>query len=161
MSQTIIEKITEISAPILDSLSLELVDMEYRREERGWILRVYIDKEGGINLDACAEFSRELGAILEVEDPIKVAYYLEVSSPGIHRPLKKLADFDRFAGSLVKIRTHEEIDPDGVGRLRKMFSGELLGVKQGNVLVRLDEKSAPEVGIEFDLIAKANLDFKF
>lgn len=161
MSQSITDQVAEIAEPILVSLGLELVDIEYRREGQGWVLRLFIDREGGVTLDDLVEVSRELGAVLEVEDTVKTAYNLEVSSPGINRPLKKEADFVRFAGSRVKIRTHELLDPDGSGELRKTFVGELLGFEQGRVLLRLESKAATEVALDPDGIDKANVEFKF
>ncbi len=100
---------------------MELVDLEYTREGTDWFLRVFIDKEGGVMLDDCAEVSREVSALLEVEDIVKTAYRLEVSSPGLDRPLKKPADYQRFVGSLVKVKTYEQLDPDGRGNSRKTF----------------------------------------
>jgi ribosome maturation factor RimP len=99
------QKVAEIADRLLVSLGMELVEIEYKREGRALVLRVYIDKPGGVNLDACADVSRELSAILDVEDVIPTRYLLEVSSPGLNRPLTKEADYLRYAGRLVKIRT--------------------------------------------------------
>ena len=75
--------------PALEGLGYELVDLEYRREERGWVVRLFVDSEAGVNLDDCVKVSREVGVLLEVEDPVPQAYNLEVSSPGMDRILKK------------------------------------------------------------------------
>ena len=158
---TLLEKIRRILAPILADLGLEEVEIEYHRELRDMVLRVFIDKPGGVTLDDCAELSREFGAVLEIEDPIHTAYRLEVSSPGLDRPLKRAEDYRRFAGERVKLKTFEQLDPDCRGHLRKTFSGRLLGLDDGNVqLLQLDKKGG-EVAIPLDAIDKANLDPEF
>jgi len=158
---TLLEAIQRILAPILADLGLEEVDLEYLREGRDMVLRVFIDKPGGVTLDDCAELSREFGAVLEIEDLIPGAYRLEVSSPGLDRPLKRVADYQRFVGERAKIKTHELLDPDGRGHLRKTFSGRLLGIDGGNVrLLQLDKKGG-EVVIPLDAIDKAHLDPEF
>ena len=105
------KEIEELVAPILDDFGYELVDLQLRQEGRQVALYIFIDKPGGITLDDCVEVSREVGAILEIEDPIKSAYRLEVSSPGLDRPLKKPADFERFTGRKAKLKSREMIDP--------------------------------------------------
>ncbi|SHJ58377.1 ribosome maturation factor RimP [Malonomonas rubra DSM 5091] len=157
----IVEQVELLVQPILDDLGLELVDLEYQREGRGWVLRFYLDKEGGITLDQCAEASREISAILDVEDVIGTAYNLEVSSPGLDRPLKKAKDFDRFAGQNVKIKTVVACDPDGRGRNRKSFTGTLDGMAGADVVVTLKEKNAVQVKIPLDQIERANLEYEF
>ena len=156
----LIEKIEELVQPIMDDLDCELVDVEYQREQRGWVLRFFLDKKDGINLDECAAASREISSLLDVEDIIGTAYNLEVSSPGIERPLKKLPDFERFSGELAKIKTIDSIDPDNSGRNRKTFVGTLVGIDGENVLIIL-KKNTPAVPIKFQLIEKANLKFEF
>ena len=151
------QRVTEIADRLLASLGMELVEIEYKREGRAMVLRVYIDKPGGVNLDDCADVSRELSAILDVEDVIPARYLLEVSSPGLNRPLTKEADYLRYAGRLVKIRTRM-LTPDDKGNMRKTFFGELLGYHDGIVRMKLKEgqtASLPLVGI-----AKANLEFE-
>jgi len=155
------EQIEALIQPILVDLGLELVDLEYRRETHGWVLRFYLDKEGGITLDECAQASREFSAILDVEDIIETAYNLEVSSPGIERPLKKLQDFERFAGQLAKIKIRVAVDPGGNGKPRKTFVGTLNGLDGQKILLTLKDKSAALIKIEFDQIDSANLEFEF
>ncbi len=140
---------------------MELVDLEYKHEGRDWFLRIFIDKEGGVNLDDCAEASREIGAVLEVEDIVRTAYRLEVSSPGIDRPLKKVQDFERFAGSLVKVKTYESLDPDQRGHARKTFVGTLLGIEGGLVRIEQTDKKGGVVELPLEGIAKANLEYEF
>ncbi len=150
-------QVTGIARPILDSLGLELVDMEFGRVGRDAVLRIFIDKEGGVMLDDCAEFSRELSLILDVEDVIACNYSLEVSSPGLDRPLKKQADYDRFVGRLVKIRTYQPFMDDS-GNKRKTFLGKLDGLVDGVVRMTLNEGQT--ASIPLDRVAKANLEFE-
>ena len=135
------EQIEKLIQPIMDDLGLELVDLEYQREERGWILRFYLDKEGGINLDECAAASREISSLLDIENTISTAYSLEVSSPGIERPLKKIKDFERFSGQLAKIKTLDAIDPDQSGKKKKTFIGILSGSEGDEILIKLKNKT--------------------
>ena len=151
-------RIGEIVGEIIAPLGMGLVDLEYKREGRDMVVRVFLEKEGGITLDDCSSVSRELSDILDVEDFMPENYTLEVSSPGICRPLKKLADYQRFLGSLVKVKTFESITDDG-GNKRKTFLGTLTGVEDG--VMTLDLKEGPHAAIPLDKVAKANLEFEF
>lgn len=157
----VVEKVEQFVLPITEDLGLELVDIEYQREDRGWVLRIFLDKEGGITLDNCAEASREISTILDVEDVVDTAFNLEVSSPGLERPLKKLSDFERFCGKPAKIKTSRACDPDGRGQNRKVFSGLLQGVSDGRILLLQTDKKGGEVAFEHKEIDKANLVFEF
>ena len=154
------EQVEQLIQPILKDLDCELVDLEYLREQRGWVLRVFLDKDGGINLDDCAKASREISSLLDVENLISTAYNLEVSSPGIERPLKKASDFERFVGQLAKIKTLDAIDPDKTGKNKKTFVGTLSGFEAGDVLLKL-KKDAAMIRIALHQIDKANLKFEF
>jgi ribosome maturation factor RimP len=154
----VVSRITELIEPLLASFGLELVEIEYRRDGREMVLRLFLDKEGGVNLDDCASVSRELSALLDVEDLIPGHFNLEVSSPGLDRPLKKEADYHRYRGRLVKVRTFELL-ADDAGNRRKTFTGELLGLEDGIVRLRLTEGQS--AGIPLEKIAKANLEFEF
>ncbi len=154
------EQIEALVGPILVDLGFELVDIVYQREERGWVLRFLLDKDGGINLDECAAASREISSILDVEEIIATEYNLEVSSPGIERPLKKAKDFARFAGQAVKIKTVVAIDPENKGRKRKTFVGTLDGFADGQVILTLKEKSAVQIRIDLEQVDRANLEFE-
>jgi ribosome maturation factor RimP len=149
--------VTGFAQPILQSMGLELVDIEFGRVGRDAVLRLFIDKEGGIMLDDCADFSRELSLILDVEDAIACNYTLEVSSPGLDRPLKKQADYDRFAGRLVKVRTYQPFLDDS-GNKRKTFVGKLEGLIDGVVKMKLTEGQTASIPLE--KVAKANLEFE-
>lgn len=162
MSQEAIpQRVQGLLFPILEELALELVDVEFKREGRDWFLRIFIDKPGGVTLDDCADVSRQLGAVLDVEDAIETSYRLEVSSPGLDRPLKTARDFERFKGSTVKIKTFEMLDPDGRGHRRKTFVGELLGFEGDRVRIRQTDKKDGVVELPLAGIAKANLELDF
>ena len=139
-------------------MGLELVDIKFGRVGRDAVLRLFIDKDGGITLDDCADVSRELSLILDVEDVISSNYSLEVSSPGLDRPLKKLSDYERFAGRMIKVRTYEPL-PDDKGNKRKTFLGKLDGLVDGVVKMTLAEGQTASIPLE--RVAKANLEFEF
>lgn len=159
--QSLLDELLKLVQPILDDLGFELVDLDYEHEGRDLFLRIFIDKSGGVNLDDCAAVSREVGALLEVEDVIEDAYRLEVSSPGMDRPLKRPEDFERFAGERVKVKAKDSIDPDGRGHARKTFSGELIGLKNGRVCIRQLDKKGGEVEIPLTDLIQARLDPEF
>lgn len=153
----ICERIRSLAQPILDAMLLELVEIEFKRTGREAVLRLFIDKEGGVMLDDCAGLSRELSMILDIEDFIPCEYNLEVSSPGLDRPLKTVADYDRFTGRLVKVKTYEQF-PDDAGNRRKTFLGRLDGLKDGVVVLTLREGQTASIPLE--RVAKANLEFE-
>lgn len=127
------EAIRGLAEPRITELGYELVDLQYGREGGRYILRLFIDQPEGIDLNDCEKVSRNVGIILDQEDCIPNRYYLEVSSPGLERPLKKEADFKRFASRKVKIRTFAPIDG------QRNFSGRLLGCNEGLVEVQTDD----------------------
>jgi ribosome maturation factor RimP len=151
-------RLTEIAEQIVAPLGIGLVDLEYKREGRDMVVRLFLEKEGGITLDDCSGVSRELSDILDVEDFLPENYTLEVSSPGICRPLKKAADYDRFQGHLVKIKTFEAL-ADEAGNKRKTFLGKLTGIEGG--VVGIDLQEGPHALIPLEKVAKANLEFEF
>jgi ribosome maturation factor RimP len=157
MRQEIQAQVERLIKPILDDFGYELVDLQYKKEGRSMALCIFIDKPGGITLDDCVTVSREVGAILEIEDPIKAGYRLEVSSPGLDRPLKKPADFERFAGQKIKLKTLRMLDPDQCGKSRKTFTGELLGLSGDMIRLELDDKTGAQVMIALADLEKANL----
>lgn len=153
MRQEIQAQVELLITPVLDDFGYELVDLQYKKEGSSMALRIFIDKPGGITLDDCVAVSREVGAILEIEDPIKAGYRLEVSSPGLDRPLKKPADFERFSGQKIKVKTVRMLDPDQRGKSRKTFTGHLLGLDGEMICIELDDKRGGQA-----LIALADLD---
>jgi len=156
----VIDQIEKLVQPLLEDLGCELVDLEYQREQRGWVLRFFLDKENGINLDDCAMASREISSLMDVENIISTAYSLEVSSPGIERPLKKSQDFKRFTGQIAKIKTITGIDPDATGKNRKTFVGTLSGFEDEDVLLIL-KNTTDAIRIPLQQIDKANLHYEF
>ncbi len=154
-------QIESLVMPILDDLGFELVDLQLAQDGHQAVLRIFIDKPGGITLDDCVTVSRETGAILEIEDPIRSAYRLEVSSPGLDRPLKKPADFERFAGKKAKLKTQHLLDPDQRGHTRKTFVGTLLGLDGDQVRLQQSDKQGGLVVIPLSELEKANLEEEF
>ena len=122
------ETLLKLLEPAIEALGYELVELEFPPH----LLRIYIDREGGVTVDDCEVVSRQVSAVLDVEDPIPGAYTLEVSSPGLDRPLRKEADYARFAGQQVKLEL--TLPKDG----RRRFTGTLKGCKAGEVTVEVD-----------------------
>ena len=142
------DRVWNLAEPMCDAEGLELVHVEYRREAGGRILRIYIDKTGGVQLDDCVAVSRQLGDLLNVYLDEIGPYNLEVSSPGSDRPLGRESDFERFKGCEAKIRTYHLFDG------RKNFTGTLMGMSKGSVKLKVDNKV---VAIPFTEIQKARL----
>ena len=109
MSDYVIEKVEEFVETLLPSLNLELVEIQYRQEGEGWILRLFLDGPDGIGIDQCSKVSRELSFFLDVEDLIPHAFNLEVSSPGLERQLRDMADFKRFVGKKARVKLRHPI----------------------------------------------------
>ena len=143
-----VKRIAELIAPALEPMGFELVRVRFSSGQRA-VLQVMAERpDGTMNVDDCAEVSRVVSAILDVEDPISGAYTLEVSSPGIDRPLVRLADYERFAGNEARVETSELVDG------RRRFRGRILG-RDGEV-IRL-KVEGEEIGIPFATIASAKL----
>jgi ribosome maturation factor RimP len=133
----ILEKVRQIAAPLAAQEGMELVDVELGGPGGRQTLRVFIDRQGGVSLDDCSAMSRSVSAALDVEDPIAGAYDLEVSSPGLDRPLRTPDHFQKYQGERVKVKTYAPIsDTDN----RKTFVGKLLGFEEGFVMVDVDGK---------------------
>jgi ribosome maturation factor RimP len=143
------EVIRALVEPVVVYAGMELIDVEYGREPSGMVLRLIIDKPGGVTIDDCSHISRLAGDLLDAKDPVPWSYNLEVSSPGINRPLKKKDDFERFVGQKVLIKTREPIDG------RRNFKGILDGTKENFIVVSSEQTT---FNIPFELIAKARID---
>jgi ribosome maturation factor RimP len=156
LKQTVEERAMALLDPIVAGEGLELVDLEFLREREGWILRLFIDKPGGrVGLEDCTQVSRAVDPALDVEDLVPHEYSLEVSSPGVDRPLKKPAHFERVKGQKVKVKTFGPLgDPP-----RKNFTGTLTEVAGDSISVEVE--GAGTFHILFKDIAKANLEFEF
>ncbi len=144
----IVSRVWQLTEPLCLGEGMELVHVEYQREPAGRILRVYMDKPGGVTLDDCVNVSRQLSDILDVGLDTQAAYRLEVSSPGLQRPLGRLSDFERFSGCRAKIRTAKPIDG------QKNFTGALAGIEGLSVRIEMDNQTKD---IAFDNITKAHL----
>ena len=158
MSNTLIAKaaidsrLAEIITPVIEDMGYELVRIRLMSGKTA-TLQIMADKaDGGIEVDDCAEISNAVSAILDVEDPIIDAYTLEVSSPGIDRPLTRLKDFEAFEGYEAKLETAELIDG------RKRFKGELAGVEGEEVLINIEDQGEQvTIGLQFDWLSEAKL----
>lgn len=153
MSRQVTETVEKIALPILEAEGLELVDIEYKKEGQNWFLRVFIDREeAAVDLDDCSRVSERLSEALDDADPIPGAYFLEVSSPGAERPLKKEADFHKAIGKNVYITTYEPIEG------QKSFEGVLTHFADGQMTVEEKKKTFQ---IPLDKVAKARLAIVF
>lgn len=151
LNEEIFKKLLDIGNQVADSKGFELVDMEFVKESGNWYLRYYIDKTGGVTLDDCQLISMELSKMLDEMDPIPYSYFLEVSSPGVERPLKKDKDFIKYIGSMVEIKTFEKIDG------KKNFTGILKNYSNDAVTIE-DGKT---YSIPKDKISAAKLKFEW
>jgi ribosome maturation factor RimP len=146
------KQVADLVEPILDEMGFELVDVEYLSKYGRWVLRLYIDKEGGVTIDDCARVSGEIGDLIDVKDIIKHEYILEVSSPGLNRPLKKERDFIRATGKRVKVRMVTPVNG------RRNFTGYLKNFEDGTLYVEAEGTLVALPWLEVD---KANLVYEF
>jgi ribosome maturation factor RimP len=150
------EVVEELVTPILNENDLELVDIEYVKEGKNWFLRLYIDKDNGIDIEECGIVSERLSEKLDAIDPIPHNYFLEVSSPGAERPLKKEKDYQKAIGKNVFVKTYEPIDGE------KAFEGTLTDYNGETITVEVKIKTRKKtVEIPFDKIASARLAVTF
>ncbi len=149
--QEIVDNITRVVKPVLDEVSLELVEVEFRPSGRRWLLRIFIDKPGGVTIADCEWVSRELDRLLDVEDAIDHPYVLEVSSPGLTRPLKSKQDFERYEGRMCRIVTREAVEG------KNEFKGAIAGVIGDEVEVKAE---TAVFRIPLSIIKKANLELE-
>ncbi len=147
-----VKKVSELIEPVLEALDIELVDVEYLSEKGKWVLRVYVDEEGGITLGDCARVSREIGTLIDVKDIIDHEYVLEVSSPGLNRPLKKEKDFQGAQGKKIKVRMKKPVEG------QRNFSGLLRRFQEGILYVEVKDRVVP---LSFSDVEKANLVYEF
>lgn len=145
----IVRKAWQELEPEIAEQGYELIEVQFGRHGRGSLLRLFIDKDGGVTLDDCANVSQVVSAVLDKTDFVEGSYMLEVSSPGFDRPLRKPKDFERFTGEAIKLKTHEPVEG------RKQFSGTLQGFRDGLVLV---DCQGTQYEIHVENIQKANLD---
>ncbi|MDY0405847.1 ribosome maturation factor RimP [Virgibacillus sp. 179-BFC.A HS] len=152
MSSNVINTTRELVLPILENKGLELVDISYTKEGKNYYLRVFIDKEGGVDIADCGEVSEELSEKLDESDPIKEPYFLEVSSPGVERPLKTKEDFAKNIGKNVYLKLYEPVDGN------KEYEGKLQSFTDSIAVIAYREKTrTKEAEIPFEKIAKARI----
>lgn len=149
MNDFVIEKVAEFVNPLLESMGLELLEIQFRREGHGWVLRLFLDSAEGVSLDQCAQVSRELSDYLDVEDLIEHAYNLEVSSPGLERTLYKLDDFVRFSGRKARVKLRE---PSGG---QKVFIGIISKVQSDRI--ELMDEEGQIMDFLYEQVKKARL----
>jgi ribosome maturation factor RimP len=153
--QQIVDRITHLVEPIVRDELLELVEVEFIPTGGRWLLRIYIDKEGGVTIGDCERVSREVERILDVEDMVDQPYTLEVSSPGLTRALKKKKDFERYSGKRCKVITSSLIGS------RNEFKGEIGEVTEEDVEIRTTNGANTDIyKIPFSAIKKAHLEFE-
>lgn len=156
MSNHVISVTERLIQPILDEMNLELVDVEYKKEGKDWFLRVFIDKPGGIDIEECGIVNEKLSEKLDEEDPIDIAYFLDVSSPGAERPLKTQQDFEKFVGEHVYMKLYEPISGE------KEFEGTLISFENEIAVVEIRIKTRKkQLEVPYNKIAKANLAVTF
>jgi ribosome maturation factor RimP len=154
--EPIAEQARRVLEPLLERDGFELVEVEWGREGAAWVLRLFVDREGGVTIEHCKELSHLVEPVLDVEDFIEPAYNLEVSSPGVERPLRKSKDFERFAGHRAHVKTFGPIQTEG--EPRKNWTGVLRGYRDGAVELEVDGTLHR---IPHDKIAKAHLEYDF
>ena len=142
------QSVIELIEPGLLAKGFELVDVEFKKEGKNWVLRVFIDKEGGVTLEDCQKISSLVGDLIEVEEVIEPAYTMEVSSPGLNRVLKKEKDFIRFSGKKIGVQCHAPLNG------RKKFTGILKDFKNQSIHLEVDGQLQI---IPINRVAKANL----
>jgi ribosome maturation factor RimP len=149
-ASSILERVQAIAEQAATDRGLELVHAEIAGPDNKPIVRIFIDKPGGVTHEDCSDVSLQVGTILDVEDFIHSAYTLEVSSPGLERGLYKRSDYERFAGSAAKLKTQQPING------QRNFRGRLIGL-EGNDII-FEDRTSGRVTLPFDLVKKANLE---
>jgi ribosome maturation factor RimP len=160
LSPDVVEQVRAVAARVAASHGLDLFDVQFRREASGMVLRVQIDRPGpaataddSVSVEDCAAVSRDLSAVLDVEDIVPAAYTLEVSSPGLDRPLRSADDYRRFTGRRAKLVMREAVDG------QTFFKGRLGGVEDGRVVIDAEDRRRHLVPI--GIITRANLEVEF
>jgi ribosome maturation factor RimP len=158
----VVEQVRTAAERVAAGYGLDIFDVQFRREAGGMVLRVQIDRPGpaataeeSVSVADCASVSRDLSAVLDVDDVVPVAYTLEVSSPGLDRPLRGLDDYRRFAGRRAKLVMREAVDG------QTYFKGRLGGVEDGSNRVLVDADDGRRHAVPIDIITRANLEVEF
>ncbi len=151
-TESIADRARRVLEPIVTREGFELVEVEWGREGPAWVLRLYVDRPGGVTIDHCQELSRVVEPVLDVEDLVEPSYNLEVSSPGLERPLRKPSDFERFAGRRAHLKAFGPVET--VSGPRKNWTGILVGFKDGAVEIDVE---GTVCRVPHEAIAKAHL----
>lgn len=146
-----IQKTQQLIEPVVGLLGYELVQVRFLVDQGRPTLRIFVDREGGVTIGDCEKVSREIETLLEVEGAVRERYHLEVSSPGLNRPLTKESDFSRFAGKIASLTTRNPVPEYGD---RRHYKGLLKGVEDGKAVMEIDGK---EYRVPLGLVGKANL----
>jgi len=149
-SSSVADRVQAIAERVAIDHGLELVHAEVAGPDNKPIVRIFIDKPNGVTHQDCSEVSLHVGTVLDVEDFIHASYTLEVSSPGIERGLYKLQDYERFAGSLAKLKSRKPVNG------QRNFRGRLLGIEGEDILI--EDRTSGRVKVPFEVVAKANLE---
>ncbi len=152
----IVKKTYDLLEKYIESLGYEVVSIEFLKDRKGWVLRIYIDKDSGVTIDDCVKVSELVSPILDVEDYINFSYSLEISSPGVNRPLRKVEHFKKVIGKEIKVTLEEGLEKYN---MRKNYKGILKDVKNDEILLIEIDKNDYEIPIKE--IKKANLVYKF
>ncbi|QTM99449.1 ribosome maturation factor RimP [Sediminibacillus dalangtanensis] len=156
MSAKVTETTEKLVQPILQEMNLELVDIEFEKEGKNWFLRVFVDKEGGVDIEECGQVSEQLSEKLDAEDPVTTPYFLEVSSPGAERPLKKPKDFQANINNNIHVKLYEPINGE------KEYEGVLKGFDDDTITLEVKVKTRKqEIQLPYDKVAKARLAVSF
>ena len=153
--RSLTETLRDVAERVTSSRGFELVDVEVKRAAGGQFVRLIVDKPGGIGLDELQSVSEEVSAILDVEDPIESSYTLEVSSPGLDRPLKSEADYRRYQGRLARLSSYEPIEG------RRHWTGRIVSVEDGAVKLALEKEGGAVARLPFEKIAHGRLEVEF
>jgi len=153
--ESVAGQVKAVAERVTRGRGLELVDVEMKRERGGHFLRLFVDKEGGIGVADLQSVSEEVSAILDAEDPISSSYTLEVSSPGLDRPLKKEADYQKFVGKLVKLSSYELVEG------RRHWTGRLTAFEDGVLSVTLEKEGGKVARIPYEKLSHGRLEIEF
>ncbi len=138
----------ELFEPVVSGMGYDLIEIEHFPNPKHGVLRLYIDKEGGVNVEDCSSVSRQISALIDVEEPVRGQFNLEVSSPGLDRPLRRLQDFQRFIGSIVKLKTVMPLEG------QRNFKGRLLEASEETLVIETDTE---EISLPMGAIEKARI----
>jgi ribosome maturation factor RimP len=147
------KRINDLAGSVAGQYGVQVVDIELAGGVRRPTVKIFIDKEGGVSLDDCERFSRAISAVLDVEDPIATPYVLEVSSPGLDRPLRGLRDFEANVGKLARVITKEEIGK------QTFFIGRILEIRGS--MIKLMTENGEEIEIPYEKVSRARLEIEF